>query len=58
VTTVSYLGFLAGPPLIGAVSGALSLRAGIGLMAVAALVLALAASLARRALPGAARRHP
>lgn len=58
VTTVSYLGFLAGPPLIGAVSGALSLRAGIGLMAVAALVLALAASMARRALPGAARRHP
>ncbi|HXV33548.1 MAG TPA: MFS transporter [Gaiellaceae bacterium] len=58
VTTVSYLGFLAGPPLIGAVSGALSLRAGIGLMAVAALVLALAASIARRALPGATRRHP
>jgi MFS family permease len=58
VTTVSYLGFLAGPPLIGAISGAFSLRAGIGLMAVAALVLALAASMARRALPGAARRHP
>jgi MFS family permease len=58
VTTVSYLGFLTGPPLIGAVSGALDLRAGIGLMAVAALILAVAAGSARQALPGTPRRHP
>jgi MFS family permease len=57
VTTVSYLGFLAGPPLIGAVSGALDLRAGIGLMAGAALVLAVAAGSARQTLPGVPRRH-
>jgi MFS family permease len=58
VTTVSYLGFLAGPPLIGAVSGALDLRAGIGLMAGAALVLAVGATAARQSLPGTPRRHP
>jgi MFS family permease len=58
VTTVSYLGFLTGPPLIGAVSGAFDLRAGIALMAVAALVLAVAAGSARHALPGSPRRHP
>lgn len=54
VTTISYLGFLAGPPLIGAVSGALSLRAGIGLLAVIALLLAVSAAGAREALG----RHP
>ena len=54
VTTISYLGFLAGPPLIGAVSGALSLRAGIGLLAVIALLLAVTAAGAREALG----RHP
>jgi MFS family permease len=58
VTTISYLGFLAGPPLIGAVSGSLDLRAGIALMAVAALVLAAAASLARRTLPNARAGQP
>ena len=51
VTTVSYLGFLSGPPLIGAVSGALDLRAGIGLLAAIALLLALASSSFGRALP-------
>lgn len=58
VTTISYLGFLAGPPLIGAVSGALDLRAGIGLLAAIALVLALAAAASRHALPAVQRRHP
>jgi len=58
VTTISYLGFLAGPPLIGAVSGAVDLRAGIGLLAGIALLLAVAAASARAALPGAGRRHP
>jgi hypothetical protein len=54
VTTISYLGFLAGPPLIGAVSGALSLRAGIGLLAAIALLLAACAAGARETLT----RHP
>jgi MFS family permease len=58
VTTISYLGFLAGPPLIGAVSGALDLRAGIALMAVAAVVLAAGASIARRTLSGAPPGRP
>jgi len=57
VTTISYLGFLAGPPLIGAVSGAVDLRAGIALLALIALLLAAAAASARTALPESARRH-
>ena len=44
VTTISYLGFLAGPPLVGAVSGALDLRAGLALLAGIALLLSLAAA--------------
>jgi hypothetical protein len=44
VTTISYLGFLLGPPLVGAVSGALNLRAGLGLLAGIALLLSLAAA--------------
>jgi MFS family permease len=58
VTTISYLGFLVGPPLIGAVSGATDLRVGIGLLAGIALVLAGAAASARRALPDGRGRHP
>ena len=57
VTTISYLGFLAGPPLIGAVSGALDLRAGIAVLAAIALFLAAAAAPAQDALPGPSRRH-
>jgi MFS family permease len=59
VTTVAYLGFLAGPPLIGGVSGAAGLRAGIGLLATVAVLLALAtASLAGGALPLRRQQHP
>jgi MFS family permease len=58
VTTISYLGFLVGPPLIGAVSGLSGLRVGIGLLAAIALLLAAAAALARRALPDERARHP
>jgi MFS family permease len=58
VTTISYLGFLVGPPLIGAVSGATDLRVGIGLLSGIALVLAVTASAARRALPDGGARHP
>jgi MFS family permease len=58
VTTVAYLGFLAGPPLIGGVSGAAGLRAGIGLLAVVAALLALAtASLAGGALSLRRQQH-
>lgn len=55
VTTISYLGFLVGPPLIGAVSGASDLRVGIGLLAGIALVLAAAAY---GGLPDDGARHP
>jgi MFS family permease len=54
VTTIAYLGFLLGPPLIGAVSGAVDLRVGLGVLAGIALLLAAASSTAREALP----RHP
>lgn len=59
VTTVSYLGFLTGPPLMGVVSGALDLRAGVAMLAAVALVLAAAtASFARDALPVRRLQHP
>jgi MFS family permease len=59
VTTVAYLGFLAGPPLIGGVSGAAGLRAGIGLLGAVAVLLALVtASLAGGALPLRRKQHP
>ncbi|MGH3022713.1 MAG: MFS transporter [Gaiellaceae bacterium] len=59
VTTVSYLGFLAGPPLMGVVSGALGLRAGIAMLAVVALLLAaVTASFAGNALPVRRLQHP
>jgi MFS family permease len=44
VTTISYLGFLLGPPLIGLVSEALDLRAGIALLAGIAVATSVAAS--------------
>ena len=59
VTTVSYLGFLCGPPLIGIVSGALDLRAGIGLLAgIGALTSVAASSLGADALPLRRLQHP
>ena len=58
VTTISYLGFVIGPPLIGAVSGATDLRAGISLLAGIALLLGVAASASRQALPAEQHRHP
>jgi MFS family permease len=59
VTTVSYLGFLTGPPLMGVVSGALDLRAGTAMLAAVALLLAAAtASFARDALPLRRLQHP
>jgi MFS family permease len=41
VTTIGYAGFLIGPALMGAVSGAAGLRAGLVMLAGAALLLAL-----------------
>lgn len=59
VTTVAYLGFLFGPPLMGAVSGAVDLRAGVAMLAgVAVLLAAAAASLAGDALPVRRLQHP
>ena len=59
VTTVSYLGFLAGPPLIGVVSGAFDLRAGVALLAgIAALTSIAASSLGGDALPLRRLQHP
>ncbi|MGH3037399.1 MAG: MFS transporter [Gaiellaceae bacterium] len=59
VTTVSYLGFLAGPALMGVVSGAVDLRAGMAMLAVIALLLAAAtASFAGDALPLRRVQHP
>ena len=58
VTTISYLGFVIGPPLIGAVGGAIDLRAGIALLASIALLLGVAASASRQALPAEHHRHP
>ena len=58
VTTISYLGFVIGPPLIGAVSGAIDLRAGIAHLAGNALLLGVAASASRQALPAEQHRHP
>lgn len=51
VSTVGYTGFMAGPPLIGLVADALSLRAGLALVVVAAAVVALAAGALRGGAP-------
>jgi fucose permease len=54
VSSIGYTGFLAGPPLIGMVAEALSLRLGIGVIGLAGLVIAvLAGILARTEDPGA-----
>jgi MFS family permease len=59
VTTIAYLGFLGGPFVMGAVSGAFGLRAGVAMLAAVAVVLALAtASLAGDALPLRRLQHP
>jgi MFS family permease len=50
VTTVSYLGFLGGPPLVGGVSDQLGLRGGIATLAVVGVVLAVGAASCRGAL--------
>jgi MFS family permease len=49
VTTLGYSGFLAGPPLIGFAAEVTSLPLGLGLTALAALIIAAAAGTARSA---------
>lgn len=44
VATIGYLGFLAGPPIVGALSTAAGLRAGLVVLAVLALVVAAGAT--------------
>jgi MFS family permease len=58
VTTISYLGFLSGPPLIGLVSGALDLRAGVAVLAGTALATSVAASSLGDALSLRRQQHP
>jgi MFS family permease len=47
VAVVSYLGFVAGPPLIGAVAGATSVRGGIAFLAAAGAALVTTAAILR-----------
>ncbi len=47
VTTLGYLGFLAGPAVIGGIAEITGLRAALGLVVVATLAIALGASVAR-----------
>jgi MFS family permease len=58
VTTISYLGFLGGPPLIGSVSGALDLRAGVALLAGIAVLVSVASASLSSALPLRRVQHP
>jgi MFS family permease len=53
VTTVAYLGFLFGAPIVGWISGATSLRFGMGFMAIVSLTLAALS----RLIPSAALKH-
>ena len=55
VSSLGYLGFLAGPPLIGGVAQLTSLRAACGLMVLAGLLVVL---LAPSATPGRKRERP
>lgn len=54
VSTLGYGGMLAGPPLIGAVASAFTLRVGVGVMAAFALLAVVFALIARRRAHGTA----
>jgi MFS family permease len=59
VTTIAYLGFLTGPFIMGSVSGAFGLRAGMVLLAGTAVLVAVGtASFAGDALPLRRLQHP
>ncbi len=51
VTTVAYLGFLLGPPIVGVISGASSLRFGFGFLAVVSLSLVALSGLIKSRVP-------
>lgn len=53
VTTVAYLGFPFGPPMVGWISGATSLRVGLAFLAAISLILAGLSSLLRGTAPEA-----
>lgn len=53
VTTVAYLGFLLGPPIVGGISGAISLRFGLGFLAVVGLSLVALSGLIKARVPAA-----
>jgi MFS family permease len=56
VTTFGYLGFLVGPPLVGGASGATSLRAGLLVLVLVALLLTLASGAVRARSVSGGRR--
>jgi predicted MFS family arabinose efflux permease len=59
ISSVGYVGFLAGPPLIGLVAEASSLRVGVGLVGLTSLlIIALSGVLPARSTFGARRRTP
>jgi HAD superfamily hydrolase (TIGR01509 family) len=58
VSTIGFLGFLAGPPAIGLAADAVGLRAALGLVLVATLMLALLAGSAGPSRPRAFRGLP
>jgi MFS family permease len=58
VSTAGYAGFLAGPPVIGAIAQATSLRFALGLLPALAFVVALLAGAVRAAAPEAPDPEP
>jgi MFS family permease len=52
VSTIGYLGFLAGPPIVGVLATALGLRAGLVTLIVLALVIAFGATAAKQTAGG------
>ncbi len=58
VMTIAYLGFVAGPAVVGLVAGRVGLRAGLGTVAALAGVLALAAAVIPASKPSEAAVRP
>ena len=58
VSTIGWFGFLAGPPAIGFAASAVGLRAALGIVVLATLMLALLAGSAGPATAAAAPRGP
>jgi predicted MFS family arabinose efflux permease len=58
VTSVAYLGFLLGPPMVGAIAGAGGLRLALGVVAGVAIMLAALTPFAPLAPDDASGNHP